>query len=93
MKVKITEKGVSGYAVGDIVSVKSDVLPGWLINKGEIVSKASQKAADTAEGAANSPAGADEVKTAVTNPAAGALPPPAAAPAPPAPPTPPAPKA
>lgn len=37
MKIKITAKDCNGHAVGDIVDVKGDEMPGWAINKAEPV--------------------------------------------------------
>lgn len=44
-KYEITEKGCNGLAVGDVVEVKGDDMPGWLVGKAVEVKAAKAKAA------------------------------------------------
>lgn len=37
MKIKITAPDTNGHAVGDIVDVDGDTMPGWAVNKAEPV--------------------------------------------------------
>jgi len=70
MKVEITMPDANGHAVGDVVSIKGNVIPASLVNKCRVLS--GRKTADDDDD------DDDAAKTAVTNPAKGALPPPAA---------------
>lgn len=46
-KYEITEKGCNGLAVGDVVEVKGDTMPGWLVGKAVEVKTRKEKAAVT----------------------------------------------
>ena len=71
MKVEITMPDANGHAVGDVVTIKGSVIPASLVNKCRVLT--GRKTADDDVDDDD-----DAAKTAVTNPAKGALPPPAA---------------
>ena len=73
MKIQITMKGASGHNVGDVVEIKGDKIPAWALNK--CVKVAEKPVAQAkADADAKAKADADAAKTAVTNPAKGAMP-------------------
>ncbi|MEI4489606.1 hypothetical protein [Mameliella alba] len=37
MQYEITEKGVAGHKVGEIVEIDGDTVPKWLVNKGRVL--------------------------------------------------------
>lgn len=52
MKIKITEQGVHDQngdeiELGTVLDVNGDDVPGWLVNKGEVVAEAKGKTAVT----------------------------------------------
>ena len=47
MKFEITENGAAGHEVGAIVDIKGDMVPGWLIGKGRVVTAKAAKVAVT----------------------------------------------
>lgn len=56
MKVEITERGANGLAVGAIVEIEGETVPGWLIGKCRIVEDAPRVAVtNPAEGAVIDP--------------------------------------
>lgn len=46
-KYEITEKGCNGLEVGDVVEIKGDTMPGWLVGKAVVVKTRKAKAAVT----------------------------------------------
>ena len=73
MKIQITMKGANGHNVGDVVEIKGDKIPAWALNK--CVKVAEKPVAQAkADADAKAKADADAAKTAVTNPAKGAMP-------------------
>ena len=73
MKIEITMKGASGHNVGDVVEIDGDAIPSWAINKCIVVAE-KPVAKAKADADAKAKADADAAKTAVTNPAKGAMP-------------------
>lgn len=55
MRLEITEKGVNGHAVGDIVEIDGDTIPGWLIGKCRRVDEPRVAVTNPAEGAVTDP--------------------------------------
>ena len=73
MKVEITMPDANGHAVGDVVSIKGNVIPASLVNKCRVLT--GRKAADDDDDDDDESEAAEAAeKTAVTNPAKGALP-------------------
>lgn len=77
MKVEITMPDANGHAVGDVVTVKGNVIPASLVNKCRVLTGRKTAKNDTDETDDADDNDDDAAKTAVTNPAKGALPPPA----------------
>ena len=73
MKIEITMPDAGGHNVGDVVEIKGDKIPAWALNKCvKVAEKPVAQAKADADAKAN--ADADAAKTAVTNPAKGAMP-------------------
>ena len=73
MKIEITMPDAGGHNVGDVVEIKGDKIPAWALNK--CVKVAEKPVAQAkADADAKAKADADAAKTAVTNPAKGAMP-------------------
>jgi hypothetical protein len=78
MKIEITMPDAGGHNVGDVVEIDGDAIPSWAINKCIVVAEkpVAEKpvAKAKADADAKAKADADAAKTAVTNPAKGAMP-------------------